>query len=266
MKQIIIILLVSFIVPNSFGQFYIQPSIGYTFSSHPAENQSTLIVENQKTVYTTKLKFGEGMHLDLNLGYGFMDKFFIELNAKKSIYSKYHVSTDQPDLQSLNNFSASGYFGKIDIESSIFQIAPLIGYKVQKEKFTTYFKLGPNFMKSTADQSLEYINWRIEEFEFYPVNTVKKLEFSGKFHVGLQANLGFCYSIKQNLEFVLDFVTVCNNYKITKAEIKSYEIDGVNQLNTLDDTNIEINKDDNMRNHSYYGINIGVKYLLNKKE
>jgi hypothetical protein len=266
MKQIIIILLISFIAPHSFGQFYIQPSVGYSFSSHPAENQSTLIVENQKTVYTTKLNYGEGMHLDLNLGYGFMDNFFIELNAMKSIYSKSNVSTVQPDLQSLDNFSASGYFGKINIESSIFQMAPLIGYKVQKKKFSTYFKFGPNFMKSTVDQSFEYIDWKFEDWEFYPLNTVRKYEISGKFHVGLQANLGFCYSIKQNLQFVLDFVTVYNNYKIKKAEIKSYEVDGVSQLNTLDDTNIEIDKDDNRRNHSYYGLNIGVRYLLNKKE
>jgi hypothetical protein len=88
-----------------------------------------------------------------------MDKFFVELNTKKSIYSKYNVSTEQPDLQSLINFSLSGYFGEINFESSVFQIAPLIGYQVQKNKFSSYFKFGPNFMKSTINQTLKYI-WK----------------------------------------------------------------------------------------------------------
>ncbi len=87
MKRLIIILLLSYIVPNSFGQLYVQPSVGYTFSSHPTENQSILIVDNQKTVYKTELKFGEGIHLGLNLGFSFKDNFFVELNLKQSIYS-----------------------------------------------------------------------------------------------------------------------------------------------------------------------------------
>ena len=266
MKRLIIILLLSYIVPNSFGQLYIQPSVGYTFSSHPTENQSILIVDNQKTVYKTELKFGEGIHLGLNLGFGFMDNFFVEFNAKKSIYSNYNTSTNQPDLQSLDNFSTSGYFGEINYESSIFQIAPLIGYQVQKNKFSTYFKLGPNFMKSTINQTLKYIDWELDNWEFYPLNTTRKYEYTGNFHLGLQANIGFCYSIKQNLQLVLDFVTVYNNYEITKAEITYYEIDGVSHLYKLEDSNIEIEEDDNKLNHSHYGINIGLRYVFNKKE
>jgi hypothetical protein len=266
MKQTIIILLLSFFVPYSFGQFYIYPLVGYTFSSHPREIQSTLIVDNQETVNKIKLKYGEGMHFGLNFGYVIMDNFFVELNTSKTIYSKYSVSTEQPDLQSLNNFFASGYFGEIDYESSVFQIAPLIGYSAQKNKFSTYFKLGPNFMKSTINQTLKYIDWELDNWGFFPLHTQKEYEYSGKFHMGLQVNLGFCYSIKQNLQLVLDFVTVYNNYEITKAEIKYYEIDGVSHLYKLEDTNIEINEDENKLNISHYGINIGIRYVFDNKE
>lgn len=266
MKRLIIILLLGNIVLNSFGQLYVQPSVGYTFSSHPTENQSILIVDNQKTVYKTELKFGEGIHLGLNLGFSFMDNFFVELNTKKSIYSNYNTSTTQPDLQSLNNFSSSGYFGEINYESYIFQIAPLIGYQVKKNKVSSYFKVGPNFMKSTINQTLKYIDWELDNWEFYPLNTTKKYGYTGNFHLGLQANLGFCYSIKQNLQLVLDFVTVYNNYEISKAEIKYYEIDGVSHLYKFEDTNIEIDEDDNKLNHSHYGINVGIRYVFNKKE
>jgi hypothetical protein len=84
--------------------------------------------------------------------------------------------------------------------------------------------------------------------------------------MGLQANLGFCYSVKQNLQLVLDFVTVYNNYEITKAKIKYYEIDGVSHLDKLEDTNIEIDKENNKFNHSHYGINVGIKYVFNKNK
>ncbi|PTB96474.1 hypothetical protein C9994_07115 [Marivirga lumbricoides] len=265
MKTLILLILLSSIVSNSFGQFYIQPSIGYTFSSHPTEIQAILIAENQKTIEKTELKFGEAIHLGFNLGFNFKNNLFVELNTKKSIYSKYSTSTNQPNLQGLNNFSSSGFFGKINYESSIFQISPLIGYQVKKNKFSSYFKLGPNFMKSTSNQTLKYIDWELDNWELYPLNTIRKDKYTGNLHLGLQANLGFCYSIKQNFKLVLDFVTVYNNYKITKAEIIYYEIDGVSHLYKLEDTSIQIG-DDNKLNHSHYGINIGLRYIFNKQQ
>jgi outer membrane protein W len=261
MKQTILILLLISIIPYSFGQFYIQPSTGYTFSSHPAEVQSTLVVDNHKTVYVSKLKYGEGMHLGLNLGYDLYDNIFVEVIARKSFYSKFNVSTVQPDLQSLKSFSFSGYFGEIDYENPVFQIAPLIGYKIQKQKYSTYFKLGPNLMKARVNQTFKYINWEFDNWELYPLNTVMEYEYSGKFHIGLQANIGLDYSIKDNLHLVFDFVTVYNNYRISNAEIKYFEIDGVSHLYKIENT-IEVDKDDNKLNFSHYGISIGFKYVL----
>lgn len=264
MKKTLSVLICSFITACSFGQFYIQPYAGYTFSSHPKEIQSLLIINNYETSYRTKLKLGEGINVGINSGYEIMNGLSIEINTQKTIYSKYNVSTNQPDLQSLNSFSASGFFGRIDYENSILQINPLIGYRVKKEKFSTYFKLGPNIMKSTINQTLEYTDWELVNGKFNPLYTLEKYEYSGKFHIGLQANLGFCYSIRQNLQLVFDLVTVYNNYLITKEELKYKEIDGVSQK--IEDSNIEINKDNNKINFSQYGVNIGLKYVFNKKE
>ena len=80
--------------------------------------------------------------------------------------------------------------------------------------------------------------------------------------MGLQANLGFCYTIKQNLQLAIDYVTVYNNYEITKAKIEYYEIDGVSHLHKLENINIEINKGNTKLNHSHYGINLGIKYVF----
>lgn len=266
MKIIIFLILLSFVGLYSFAQVYIQPSVGYNFSSQPSVNQSIFVTDNQKTVYTTKFKYGEGAYLGLNLGYKFKSNLFIEVNTRKTVYSKYRESVEYPDLRSLTNYFYSGYSGTINYESSILQIAPLIGYQVQKKKLTTYFKVGPNFMKSTFTPTYSYIDRVPTDAGFVDYNTVRKGEYTGKFNLGLQANLGFCYSLKQNLQLVLDFVTVYNNYKITKAKIASYEVDGVNELEKLGDTNITLDKDNNQLNHSQYGVNVGIKYFFLKKK
>lgn len=81
----------------------------------------------------------------------------------------------------------------------------------------------------------------------------------------MQADLGFCYSVGPKLQLVLDFVTAYNNYKITEGEFTMYEVDGTDLLGTLQDTNNEIDPDDNRLNHSYCGINIGLRYVFGRR-
>lgn len=268
MKRTIFIILLSSIVSNLFGQIYIQPSVSYSISNNPKESLSISIIDNLKTVQKIKLKYGEGVHLGISIGYNFLNNIFIELNAKQTIYSNYNVSTVQPNLQDLNNFMISGYFGDLNYKQTIYQITPLIGFQVQKYMFSTFIKFGPNFMKSTINHTYEYIDWVIDERNrLKPLNAFKIEEYTGRFHVGLQANIGFCYSIKNNLSLVIDFVTVYNNYEITKAEIKHLEIDGVNQFSELEGPILnEIDKNNNKINLSHYGINIGLKYIFNKNK
>lgn len=264
MNRLIFIILFGFIASSTYGQFYIQPSIGYTFSSHPTEIQSIKIVDNLKTVYNNNLKYGEGIQLGLNAGCDLWDYFFFEVNTKKTIYSKYNVSIEQKNLRLLNNFSFRGYFGEIDYESSVFQISPLIGFKVEQNRYAINLKIGPNFMKSTITQTLTYIDWEFDNWERYPLNTIKKYAYSGKFQMGLQVDLGFCYSLKENLQLVVDFVTVYNNFKNSKSAIKYYEIDGVNHLYKMDETNTNDDFGNLKLNHSHNGINVGIKYVFNK--
>ncbi|NJN28636.1 MAG: hypothetical protein HC819_22990 [Cyclobacteriaceae bacterium] len=187
MRRLLIMIFFSCIAASSFGQLYIQPTVGYTFSTHPRVEQSILIVNQSKTVYKSKLKFGEGVNLGLNLGYSFKYNFFVELHAKKSVYSKFRVSIAQPDLGNLDNYFVVGYFGDMEYESSIFQIAPLVGYQLNKNKFDTYFKIGPNIMKSTINLTQKYIDWEQKNWELYTMNTITQDEFTGDFHIGLQA-------------------------------------------------------------------------------
>ena len=265
MKRLKIALLLGCIASGSFGQFYVQPSVGYSFSSHPLEMRSIVITDNQKSVYTMKLKWGESMNAGLTLGYELWDQLFFELNARMAVYSGHTASIEQPDLQSMDNFAISGYFGEYEYSSPVFQFTPQIGYKIQRDKFSVYFSLGPNFMKTkirmtTRSVVYEFVNW-----ELNPLDKVTKEVYRGRLHTGLQAGLGGCYAVSPKLQLVLDFVTVYNNYRITEGEFTFYEIDGTDLTGTLQDTDIEIAPGGDRLNHSHFGVNVGLRYVFGRR-
>jgi len=265
MKKILIILTFNllFNLNHSFGQFYIQPSIGYSLSTYPQEDRATITINNLKTVYKTKLDFGEGLHLGLNLGYNLGENFLFEINFRNTIYAKQKTSIKEPNLQESNNnsYSWSGRFGDTESQTSIFQIAPLFGVKLKINKFSPYFKIGPNFMKSTVSMNFKYINWEIDNSTFIPTNVIAETEYAGKLHIGLQSNVGFCYAIKPHINIVFDIVSVSNNYKITKVSINKYDIDGVSHLDEISKSYFEIDK----INMSHSGFNIGLMYIFKNK-
>lgn len=262
MKRVKIILLLGFIATCSFGQFYVQPSVGYSFNSHPEQIQSMMIVDDQKSVYTMKLRYGEGVNAGLTLGYNLWNNLFVELHAGMAVYTRHTASIEQPDLRSLDNFYFAGFFGEMEYSSPVFHFAPQVGYKVRKDKFSAYFSLGPNFMKTKIRQTSRSVVYEIINWELYPHDAVIKHEYTGGLHTGLQADLGFCYTIRPNLQLVLDFVTAYNNYVITGGEVTRYEIDKIDQLETLEDRDVEIDPNDNRLNHSSNGVNVGLRYVF----
>jgi len=266
MKRLKILLLLGCIASGLSGQFYVQPSAGYSFSSNPHEMHSILIVDNLKSVYTMKIRFGESMNAGLTLGYQLGEHLFFELNTRMAVLARHTASVEPPDLQSLDHFSISGFFGEMEYSSPVFQFAPQVGYKVRKDKFSAYFSLGPNFMKTKIKQTSRQVVHVFFDYDLYPLDAVTKYEYRGGLHTGLQADMGLCYSFRPDLHLVLDLVTVCNNYKITRGEITGYEIEGIDQMETLDDTEIEIYPGDERLNHSHYGVSVGLRYVFGMRE
>lgn len=265
MKRLIIIVLLGSMFSVAFGQFYVQPSVGYAFSSHPTERHSIFITDNRKSVYTMKFRWSENMNAGLTIGYELWDQLFLELNARMAVFSRHSASIEIPDLQSLDNFMLSGFFGEIEYSSPVFQFAPQVGYKVRRDKFSAYFSIGPNFMQTsirmtTRSEVYEFLNWAD------PMDKVTQEVYRGKLHTGLQSDLGVCYAVSPKLHFVLDFVTAYNNYKITDGEYTLYEIDGADQLVTEQDKEIQIYPGYDRLNHSHYGVNVGLRYFFGRMD
>ncbi len=262
-----LIILCCFLGQYVFGQFYIQPSIGYTFSTHPKKYEATEIIDNLKSVYSESVKYGEGMHLGLSFGYQFKSGVFIELNANQSISSKHSISIKRTeDTNNLDYYYYNGVFGDFSFDSTIFQLAPLFGYKITHKKYGLYLKLGPNFISSTIHRIQEYNGFSLnEDGVFYSTKIIGEYELEGNFNIGFRANLGVSYAIKPKLDLVLDITSVYNNYKLTKGELLAYSEDGVDSLNQIENTSFEYDDDDDrIVNYSHYGIHLGIRYSFLK--
>ena len=265
MKRLALIMILGLFALRSYGQFYVQPSVGYTFNSNPTEIQSLLIADNLKSVYVMKLRYGQGLHAGLTAGYFLWDQLFIEIDVKQGLLTRNSASVEETDLRELDNFYIAGFFGEIEHRSPLFQFSPRIGYRVQREMFAASFSLGPNFMTTKVKQTIRTVDYDFDGMNLIPHDVVACQEYRGGLHTGLQAGLGLSWSFRPDIQIVLDFVTVFNNYKITSGEVTSYEVDGVDRLETLDDTDIDIDPDDNRLNHSHYGVNIGLRYVFDWK-
>lgn len=267
MKRLTLILFLSFFAVRFYGQFYVQPSVGYTFNSNPTLMSSILITDNQKSVYTMKLRYGQGLYAGLTAGYCLWDRFFIELDAKKGLLTRNSASVTETDIRELDNFYIAGFFGEIENSSPVFQFSPRAGYTARAGRFAASFSLGPNFMLTKVKHKVTTIDWDFDEgFTLIPHDVKAEQVYRGRMHTGLQAGLGLSWSLKEDLLVVFDFVTVYNNYRFTSGEVTFYEVDGVDRLGTLDDTDIDINPEDDKLNHSHYGLHLGVRYVFGRKE
>jgi hypothetical protein len=267
MKNLKIIILFGLIsTTSSFGQFYVQPVVGYSFSSHPDEMKSIAIIDNQKSVYTMKIRFGESLNAGLTVGYCLWDHLFAEINSQMAIYGRHTGYIEPPDIQTATSFTISGYWGEIEFRGPVFRFAPRVGYMIQKDRFSAYFSLGPEFMKAKINETENTVVYRFYEEGIHSLDAFKKYEYYGGLHMGLQADLGITYAVRPELQLVMDIVTGYNNYEIKRGEITALTIDGTDQMDTLEDTSVYIYEGNDRVNHSYYGVNIGLRYVFGRRE
>lgn len=247
------------------AQFYVQPYLGYMFSTHPMKVQSVEIINSVKSVYVSTYKMGEGLNTGIICGYRMNDHLSIELNTCTHVFASYSNSVEQGDLSRLNSFYYSGYFGEDNYHNNIFQIAPQLAYNITINKLSVNLKMGPNFLKSKITHNLHYIDWELDDWKFYPLNTIQDMEYYSKFTVGLRSSVGIDYHVSSNVSACLSFVSVLNNSKFTHGEIKRYEIDGVSYMYKLPDTSIELEEGDSKINFSQVGFVMGITYIFRKK-
>jgi hypothetical protein len=223
------------------------------------------IIDNQKSVYTMKIRFGEGLYAGLTMGCCLWDHLFAEINSQMAIYGRHTVYKEPPDLQSATSYNMSGFWGEFEFRGPVIRFAPRVGYRIEKDKFSAYFSLGPEFMKAKIKLTKKSFVNEFNEGGIYPIDVLWESEYYGGLQMGLQSGLGMIYSIRPEMQLVMDIVTGYNIYEIKSGEITAYKIDGTDQMDTLEDTSIQIHPGNDRLNHSYYGVNIGLRYVFGRR-
>jgi hypothetical protein len=274
MKKLFILLI--FVLPPTliFSQFYIHPYIGYSRSLHPEKVQTGVTINMVKNIYVDKIKYGKGCNLGIDIGYKFKEHWLIGLTTNTQFFTKSHFSHEQIDYNKLeesgiNSFSYWGYLGDYQYKFQNLQFSPQFGYYEDFHKFSLYLRFGPNFLKSKASVTREYIEWEMDGWwEYYPLHVKEEMEYTGKLKIGLQSSLGIDYHLTDKLNLTAEFLLINTNYTWNKAERIRYEIDGVNHLNDFEKKTYDLDKSAGTVDFSQIGINIGIRYFIgnNKRE
>lgn len=241
------------------AQLYMRSESGYMFSTHPLVNHSTVFTGNTLSVYTMSFKYGAGVPLVFSVGYDLNSLFSIELSAGAHVFSSYKMSTDETDLASLDNFVLNGFIGDIKYHSNIFQIAPQMVCHFSKNKFTLNMKAGPGFLKSRIIHKMNYTFWEFDNWEYFPLRIYEEDEYTTGLNIGVRASVGIDYNYSDYLSICMDLVSSYNRCKITRGEIKRYDIDGVDHIEDITTTMNQVDIENPEVNFSQTGIIVGIK-------
>ena len=265
MKRICLVLLILSISICANAQIYFKTYTGYSFSMNPQKIESTAILNGSSNVYINKYRNGEGLNLGLACGYSLSNSLAIEFVGNSQVFATQNISTPQYDYRQYQSFTFIGYFGKMRYSNSMLQLSPQIVYKIDYKKLNLYLKAGPNLMIVNNDVKLDHVSWTVDQGGWSPQNHIEaEYKMNGDFCIGLQTSCGVELSLSKNINFFVEFLAVNTTYKYKEAEVVRYDVDGVDYLEHVTVRTEPIENGLEM-DFSHIGLNIGIKYVFNKK-
>lgn len=267
MRRISIAVLLVLGVYSLRAQLYIQPSVGYMFSTNPDRRITFMTINGIQNSFTSKIRNSEGMAAGMAIGYDVHKHLRLELSLIAQPFSSFTLSTALPETYrsaSSYAFSTTIGIGDYTYRNDTYQAAPLVGYRVSQNRLKVSLLAGPSFLTSTMHikshtvASLE--TWKADS----TVYSDEKYSYSGsKIGVGFRSSIAIDYKIRKALSLYLNVSSTYTKFKLTSKKIEQYEIGGVDQMNTLSRTTIALpDSDSNKIDFSQIGIMVGVKYML----
>lgn len=266
MKRIItIIIQITFCILSINAQLYLKTFTGYSLSLNTDRNQSVEIVNDIRNEYGYTFKNGQGINLGIGIGYQINDNISVETNCNTQILSTQKIIIPSSiDYDSyLQSIYVSGFFGRLDYRSQFFQFTPQLMYRVNYQNIKLYIKTGPNFLWARSYISQYYKTFIKSQthWGFDYKDTELKSYIDGKHSIGLQSSFGIEYPILPRINLFGELLSVISNYEFDKETLKSYKIEGVNQINETTQTTNYLDPVIKS-NFSQIGLNIGIKYTF----
>lgn len=220
----ILLLFILIVFQNANAQkFYFSfgggPSIGMAKESYL--NNYDIAVVNATTELETanQISFGKGFNSHFRLSYRINTKLNFSLEASYLQGAKNSFSQKRTMNNPLRISELQG-----DLFGEMWSFSPSLVFSPFNNRFSPYIRIGPSFNYGKTYEELRIIDMK---------TIVSTEEFIGEVALGFLADLGLKYFVDENWEIYAEFRFHAFSFEPTESQLTRYEIDGVDELNSL---------------------------------
>ncbi len=225
LKRILLLfLLLAFQIANAQKLYF---SIGggpsFGMAKEPYSNFYDIDVVNTSTELETAnlISFGKGFNSRFRLAYRLTENLDIAIEASylqggKNSYSQSRL------VDNNNEFRLSER--RVDVFGNMWSISPNLVFSPFNTRISPYIRIGPSLNFGRTYEEVEYK---------YLTTTISTEEFTGPVSWGFLADLGVKYLADENWEIFAEIRFHSFSFEPTESQITQYEIDGVDQLASL---------------------------------
>jgi len=251
------------------AQIYLKGYTGYAFSTGNEKLTSTEMLNGSEYTSSYHPKFGQGVNLGLSMGYTLTKNVAFELTGNTQLFSKYKYSHPYQwdftyDPEKSYSWSSEGFFGNLEYSYTLFQFSPQVVFKSNPYKqWTFYLKGGPDFLLVKHKETNQTIALNFPGSNAYVPSYLTTTKYSGNINTGIQCSFGTEYKLSKTICVFAELTMVDVKCAFNRGQILRYEIDGKNSLSELESK--KLNDLDYKLIFNHLGLNVGIKYSLEKK-
>ncbi len=238
MKKNLFFIAALFVASSVSAQFYAGLSAGYALGA----DKQVLGVETTSTSDINLYgSFGNGMNINLKLGYNFTDNLGFELGANYLLGSTQTIEKDEDYLKE----------GK----SSGLRLSPQLTFRLENGLYSRMGLVVP-VMGSTIATVNDKSNTGVE--------TKISVENKGSFSVGFIGSIGYSYKVSDNLSVFGELEYLSLTIKQGTSSITEYTMNGTDVLSTLKTIQKETEYVDEVKNTDNTNVDAPRKVLANR--
>ena len=210
-KVILFISIISYFLLNAQEGLHLDLNVGYGF---PAGQQTVGVNQNNSTITAISGSFNQGLNLGLNFGYNSSKYIGVDLGLN------YLLGT--PIKSTSTTIGGGGFNSTEEIKANFLFIQPSLTLSPGFEKLNPYVSFGPNIgfggLKSTEN--------------IMPNSSIES-EFTGGIPIGFRSALGANYKLTKKLYLNLELFNVNMSYAPSKSEVTKATSNGQNVLGSM---------------------------------
>lgn len=256
MKFIATVILLVTCVSSAICQPFVRLNLGYAHSYNPEQVERVLMIDGVLSEDKISLSYGR-LIAGMGLGYNVKDNFAVECIFSIRPFSSESFTFYEFEEEDIHSFAFQGPLGKMNMESEVYEIAPMISYVFSNSSWKPYIKLGVNLLKVNYKKKEDYMAPLIVGISEFVIGRYERVEQgAGDWSVGFQNAFGVMHNLSERVLITSEIGMVFYTYHFTDRS-NEVRFNG-DVLDTPDSWYFNDDKVD----FSRISLNIGVTYYL----